>query len=471
MTSADPISFVQKNRARFLRELQDFVRIPSVSADPARAGDVRNCADWLANHLRRIGLRRVGIFPTRGHPIVYAEHRVRSSRPTILIYGHYDVQPADPISEWRKAPFDPTVVGENLYGRGACDDKGQMFAHVKAIEAFLHTSKLPLNVKCLFEGEEEIGSANFESFVRRNAGPLQSDVAVVSDMRILAPDRPAITYSVRGELGLELTVIGQKSDQHSGNFGGAIHNPLQALCEIIARLHDADGRIAIPRVYDEVRATPGAERAHMKRVGPSDRQILDDAGADRPWGEPGYTLYERTTIRPALTINGLTGGYQGSGAKAVIPAKASAKLSFRLVPRQHPDEIERAFRQYLARIAPPTVRVSVRRTLASLPSVVDRRHPAMRAAAAAYRFGFGSSPVFLRLGGSIPIVETFHRHLRIPTVLMGFALPDDGIHGPNEKFHLPNFYNGIRTSLAFMSLFAKADQARWKSGTGVEHVH
>lgn len=463
--------FARANRNRFVRELKDFVRIPSVSADPTRAADVKRCAEWLARHLREIGLQRVRVFQTPRHPIVYAEWRdTPPGSPTLLIYGHYDVQPADPLNEWRRPPFEPAVVGDDLFGRGACDDKGQMFVHVKAIEAYLKTAgRLPVNVKCLFEGEEEIGSTHLDAFVARNANPLSADAAVVSDMKILAPDRPAITFAVRGELGLELTVTGQGGDLHSGNFGGALHNPLQALCEIIASFHDAAGRIAIPGMHDAVRRVSDAERERTRRDGPTDAQFLKDAGAARGgWGERGYSLYERTTIRPALTINGVTGGYQGPGAKAVLPARASAKVSFRLVPRQDPDEIERLFRAHVGRVTPPTVRVTVRRTLASRPSVVDRRHPAMRAAAEAYRRGFGRSPAFLRLGGSIPIVETFSRLLKIPTVLMGFALADDAIHGPNEKFHLPNFFNGITTSVEFLSLFAR--EPRGQRGGAVEHL-
>lgn len=463
--------FARANRSRLVRELKDFVRIPSVSGDPARAADVKRCAEWLAGHLRRIGLQRVRVFPTPRHPIVYAEWRgAPPGAPTLLIYGHYDVQPADPLNEWRRPPFEPTVIGDDLFGRGACDDKGQMFVHVKAIEAYLKTAgRLPVNIKCLFEGEEEIGSTNLDAFVARNARPLAADAAVVSDMKILAPDRPAITFAVRGELGLEIIVTGQRGDLHSGNFGGALHNPLQSLCEIVASFHDSLGRIAIPGVYDAVRTVGDVEREWMRRDGPTDAQFLKDAGATRGgWGEHGYSLYERTTIRPALTVNGLTGGYQGPGAKAVLPARASAKVSFRLVPSQDPEEIERRLRAHVARVTPPTVRVSVRRTLASRPSVVDRRHPAMRAAAEAYRRGFGRSPAFLRLGGSIPIVETFSRLLKVPTVLMGFALADDAIHGPNEKFHLPNFYNGITTSVEFLSLFAREPRA--PRGGAVEHL-
>ena len=321
------------------RELQDFVRFPSVSAQPRHAGDVKGCAAWLADHLRRIGLEHIRVIPTPRHPIVYADWVLSPGKPTVLIYGHYDVQPADPLREWRSPPFEPVVRGQSLYGRGACDDKGQMFAHVKAIEIHLRTrSLLPVNVKCLFEGEEEIGSPNLIPFLKRHRRALAADVVVMSDSPMADADRPAITYAVRGGLGLELTVRGPRRDLHSGLFGGAVRNPLQALCEIIASLHDRRGRVAIPGFYDQVRLWPPEERATMARNGPSDATVLRDAGAAQGWGEEGYTLHERTTIRPALTINGLVGGYQGPGGKAVIPAVASAKLSFRLVPDQDPGQ-------------------------------------------------------------------------------------------------------------------------------------
>jgi acetylornithine deacetylase/succinyl-diaminopimelate desuccinylase-like protein len=446
------LDYARTKRTRFVNELKDLVRFPTVSAEPKHADDLKKCAEWLAQHLRSIGLQRIQVVPTPGHPLVYAEWRRASGRPTVLVYGHYDVQPADLPHEWRSPPFEPTVRVNDLYGRGACDDKGQMFAHVKALESYLRTGgKLPVNVKCLFEGEEEIGSRNLTSFLARNRRTLAADVAVVSDMPIPAPDRPAITYAMRGGVSLELEVRGPKRDLHSGIFGGAVHNPLQALCEIIAKLHYADGRVTIPGFYDQVRVWGSKERDYMASVGPTDAQLLQDAKAEKGWGENGYSLYERTTVRPAVTVNGIVGGYQGPGGKAVIPARAVAKLSFRLVPDQDPHEIDRLFRRYIARITPPTVRATIRTHFLAKPAYIDRHQPAIHAAAAAYRSGFNAPPVFLRCGGTIPVVNILQEMLGIPTVLMGFALPDDQMHAPNERFHLPNFYNGISTCIWFLA--------------------
>jgi acetylornithine deacetylase/succinyl-diaminopimelate desuccinylase-like protein len=448
----------QLNGARFVEELKDFIRFPSVSAQPKHAADLKQCAEWLANHLRRIGLERVQVFQTPQHPLVYAEWLHSTGRPTVLIYGHYDVQPPDPLQEWQSPPFEPSVRGDNLYGRGACDDKGQMFVHIKALESYLKTQRsLPVNVKCLFEGEEEIGSPNLAPFIRRNARALRADIAVMSDTTMLAPDRPALTYALRGGLSMDLELRGMKNDLHSGNFGGAIHNPLQALCEMIAQLHDSNGRIAISNFYDRVRNSPQEERDYMARSGRTDQQILADAQilADveprAGWGERAFSLYERTTVRPSLSVTGIVGGYQGEGVKAIIPARAVAKLNFRLVPDQQPDEIERLVREHVRRIAPPAMNLTIRTLLKAGPAVINRKHPAMHAAAVAYRQGFGIAPVFLRSGGSIPVVNTFQQALGLPTVLMGFALPDDRIHAPNEKFHLPNFFRGIKTSIRFLS--------------------
>jgi acetylornithine deacetylase/succinyl-diaminopimelate desuccinylase-like protein len=429
----------------------DFVRFPSVSAQPKHADDVKRCATWLGKHLKKVGLDKVNVLPTQRHPIVYAEWLHAPGSPTVLIYGHYDVQPPDPLSEWSSPPFEPTVRGNNIYGRGACDDKGQLFTHVKAIEGFLHvTGRLPVNVKCLFEGEEEIGSPHLTDFIEWNRRALHAHFAVMSDTRMLGPTRPSLTYSVRGQLGLEIEVHGPHHDLHSGNFGGAVHDPLQALCEMIAQLHDKNGRVAIPGLYDRVRRWSNNELDYMRRTGPPDRQILRDAETEAGWGERGYSLYERVTVRPSLTINGISGGYEGVGGKAIIPSHALAKLSFRLVPDQDPREIEILFRRHIARITPPTVKSIVRANQLAKPAVIDRRHPALHAAAVAYRKAFGAMPVFLRSGGSIPVVSTFQRVLAIPTVLMGFALPDDRIHAPNEKFHLPNFYKGIETNIRFL---------------------
>jgi acetylornithine deacetylase/succinyl-diaminopimelate desuccinylase-like protein len=446
------LAYARANRLRSVRDLKDFIRFPSVSAQPKHKADVQRCAKWLADHLHEVGLEHVRIIPTRRHPLVYADWRHAPGRPTILIYGHYDVVPTDPLSEWRSPPFEPTIRDNDLQGRGASDDKGQLFVHVKAVESYLRTvGQLPVNVKCLFEGEEEIGSPNLPAFLARHQRALAADVAIVSDMRIPAADRPALTYSLRGALSFELEVDDPGHDLHSGIFGGAVHNPLQALCKIIGTLHDADGRIAIPGFYERVHVWNEAERAFMARNGPSDEKILRDAQARQGWGEHGFTLYERTTIRPALTFNGIQGGYQGPGSKSVIPATARAKINFRLVPDQDPDEIESLFSQYIQRITPPTVCSRVRRYLAARPALVNRHHPAMRAAAAAYCKGFAVSPIFLRSGGTIPVVNFLQVSLGIPTVLMGFALPDDRMHAPNEKFHLPNFFKGIKTSIWFLA--------------------
>lgn len=448
-----------RHRERWLEELKQFIRFPTVSAQSVHADDLKRCAKWLANHLRNIGLQNVRIVPTAGHPLVYADWK-RARGPTLLIYGHYDVQPAEPLNEWRSPPFQPVVRGDNLYGRGASDNKGQMFAHLKALEFYLRTAKsLPVNVKCLFDGEEEIGSPGLSSFVAANKRALAADVAVMSDTRMLGPGRPALTYSLRGGLSLELHVHGPGQELHSGNFGGAVHNPVQALCEIVAKFHDKNGHIAIPGFYDRVRKWNEDEREYMLKTGPTDATILRDAKTKRRWGERGYTLYEQTTIRPALTLNGIVGGYQGDGGKSVIPTRSTAKINIRLVPDQDPYEIETLVREHIAGVTPATVRSHVRRGNAGYPALLDRNHPAMRAAARAYVKGFGRSPVFLRSGGSIPIVNTFQRTLGIPTVLMGFALPDDRIHAPNEKFHLPNLQRGIVTCLSFLDELKKLSTA------------
>jgi acetylornithine deacetylase/succinyl-diaminopimelate desuccinylase-like protein len=456
------LAYARRYRQRFVAELKEFVRFPSVSNQPQHARDLRRCASWLAAHLRRIGLEHVRIVPTARHPIVYAAWQHARSRPTLLVYGHYDVQPPEPLQEWRTPPFQPVVKDNNLYGRGACDDKGQLFTHVKALESYLKTERtLPVNVKCIFEGEEELGgSPGLESFVGRNQSALHADAALMSDTRMLGPGRPALGYAQRGNIRFELEVCGPQRDLHSGNFGGAVHNPLQALCEIIASLHDSEGRVSVPDFYDEVREWDSKEREYMKRMGPKDWEILRDARVPKEWGEAGYSLYERITIRPALTLNGIKGGYEGAGIKTVIPARALAKISIRIVPDQDPREIEQLFRRHIARVAPPTVSVRMRTLGVSNPALVNRNHPALQAAVFAYQKGFGSRPVFLRSGGSVPAASVFEKRLGIPTVLMGFALPDDQVHGPNEKFHLPNFFRGIETSIWYLAAAAKLGNIR-----------
>jgi acetylornithine deacetylase/succinyl-diaminopimelate desuccinylase-like protein len=457
------LRYSRQHRALFLGELKEFLRLQSVSSEPKHAGDLRKCAAWLARHLQGIGLNQVRIIPTRGNPIVYASWRRSPARPTLLIYGHYDVLPGEPLSEWRTPPFTPTLKNKNLHARGAADDKGQLFCHLKAIESYLKTTRsLPVNVMCIFEGEEEIGSPNLTPFVERNRRALSAAAVVISDTRMLSAEQPAISYAQRGGLRAEVEVFGPAQDLHSGAFGGAVHNPAVALCDIVASLHDDQGRVTIPGFYDDVREWSEKERDYMARSGPSDREILRAANVDRGWGESGYSSYELTTIRPDVGVNGIAGGHTGQGVKSIIPARALAKVSFRLVPDQHPEKIAQLFRDHIARVTPPTVRSTVRTMSPIYPALISRRHPAVQAARLAYKKGFGVPAVFVRSGGSIPVVHTFQNVLGIPAVLMGFGLPDDHIHGPNEKFNLPTFYKAIETSIWYLALASRLGSASRK---------
>jgi acetylornithine deacetylase/succinyl-diaminopimelate desuccinylase-like protein len=447
------VAHARAQRAAAVEGLARLVRFPSVSVDPRRASDVARCARYLAEELRRMGLEHVRVEQTPRHPLVWARWARAPGRPTLLVYGHYDVQPADGV--WRIPPFEPAVRGSDMFGRGASDDKGQLSTHLRALEALLATRRrLPLNVVVLLDGEEEIGSPSLPAFLSRRQRELDCDAAVMSDTRMLGPGRPAITYSLRGSLSLELEVHANRNELHSGNFGGAVANPLQTVAEIVASLHRRDGVVAVAGFYDDVHELSGVERIDMAVDGPSDEEILRAAGRRRGSGEPGFTLYERTTIRPAVTLNGIVGGYSGPGGKAVIPARATAKLNVRLVPDQRPERIEALLRAHVARVVPPGVRWSLQRGSAALPAVIDRSHPAMRAAEAAYRRGFGVEATFVRSGGTIPIVGLLERTLGVPTVLLGFALPDDRIHAANEKFHLPNLFRGTDTCIWFYEQFA-----------------
>jgi acetylornithine deacetylase/succinyl-diaminopimelate desuccinylase-like protein len=430
--ASDPvIAFARSARQRFISELCEFLRFPSVSSNPRHARDVRNCAAWLAAHLRNIGLTNAGLLETGGAPIIYAESFPPGSRyPTVLIYGHYDVQPPEPLDAWRSPPFDPVLCNGNLRARGASDDKGQLFTHVKALECFIRTvGAIPVGVRCLFEGEEEIGSPHFRASLEKHKKWLRSDVAVISDTQMRGAGRPAITYALRGSLNLEIDVFGPARDVHSGTFGGAAPNPIHALGSIISALHDRDGRIAVPGFYSRALAGPP---------------------------EPGESAYQRTTLRPALIVSGISGGHQGPGVKSIIPHSATAKINIRLVPDQNPAEIDALVRRHLARASPRNVVTRVRTVSATPPVVIPRRHPFMRAASRAYAKAFGRAPVLTRSGGSIPVVNMFREVLGIPTVLMGFGLPDDGPHGPNEKTHLPTFFRGIETSIYWLREVAAA---------------
>jgi acetylornithine deacetylase/succinyl-diaminopimelate desuccinylase-like protein len=463
MTSpADAIAYARAHRAQTLRQLETLIRFSSISADPRHAGDVRRCADWLAGRLRRIGLEVVRLLPAGRHPAVYGEWRRRPGLPTVLVYGHYDVQPVDPVGEWRLPPFVPTRRGDDLFGRGASDDKGQLSAHLAAIEACLRgAGRLPVNLRCLLDGEEEIGSPGLQGLLRRHRRDLQADVVILSDTRMLGPDRPAITCGLRGLLNLELEVRGPGGDLHAGTFGGAVHNPIQALCELLSGLHDQRGRVAVPGFYEGVREWGARERRAMARVAPTDAAFLREARVAGGWGERGYSLHERTTLRPALTINGIAGGYQGPGSKSVIPARAVAKLGIRLVPDQDPVEVEQLLREHLSRRTPTTVSATVRAGARSAAVWLDPGHPVMGIAASACERGFGARPAFLRSGGTIPAVGSLQAFLGVPVVLLGLGLPDDRVHAPNEKFHLPNLWRGTETLIWFL---AGVSSRSWRRG-------
>lgn len=391
------------------------------------------------------------VIPTAGHPIVYAEWHKAPAAPTLLIYGHYDVQPPEPLEEWHSPPFEPVIRGDYLFARGATDDKGQMFAHLKALETCLaEGAGLPANVVCLFEGEEEIGSRNLLRFLAEKGEALRVDLAIVSDTTMPAPDRPVIVYSLRGNLGLELEVTGQRRELHSGLYGGMVRNPVHALCEILAQLHEPDGRVAIPGFYDRVRRLSLRKREQMRRTGPADAELLARAGATRGWGEREYSLYERTTIRPSLNVTGISGGFTGEGMKGVIPARATARIDIRMAPFQNPTEAEEQFRRYIGRLAPPDVSVRISPMSSAGPVEIDPSHPFFRAAEHACRLGFGRRPVYQRSGGTIPVVSALRERLGIPVILLGFGLADARIHAPDENLYLPNFFRGVATSSHFL---------------------
>lgn len=451
-------SYLNDAKLRQLAELQEWLRIPSISTLSANKGDVRAAAEWLSTNLQQAGLENITIIDTDTQPMVYADWlHAGPDRPTVLIYGHFDVQPVDPLNLWHTPPFEPTVRGDDLFGRGASDDKGQTFIHVKAVEALLKTTgTLPVNVKFLIEGEEESGSVAIKKYVPANAAQLAADAVLVSDTHILSPNQPAILYGLRGMWTAEITVTGASQDLHSGSYGGAIHNANQALAEILAALHDETGHVTVPGFYDDVRVLSADERATLARVPYGDKEILADSGAPAVYGEPEYTVVERTGARPTLEINGMWGGFTDEGFKTVIPSQAFAKISCRLVPYQDPVRIGELVTSYLKQLAPPTVRVDVRglRGSGAPAFLTPYDTPAIQAASRAYSQVFGNEPIFTLEGGGIPVVNVFQEVLAAPIVLMGFGLSDDNLHAPNEKFHLPNFYNGIRTSLAFLQEMA-----------------
>lgn len=447
--------YIRANSGRFLEELKDFLRIPSISTDPERAGDVARAAQWVADKLRAAGLENIEIIPTSRHPLVYADWLHAPGKPTVLCYGHYDVQPPDPLEEWVSPPFEPAIRGGNLYARGAADDKGQMYMHVKAIETlFALHGGLPVNVKFLIEGEEEVGGANVAKYVAENQEKLKADAALVSDTALYAEDMPTLCTGLRGLVYMEVEARGPARDLHSGLYGGAAPNAVYGLIELLGKAKDSEGRVIIPGFYDDVAEPAPAEIESWKSLPFSEKEFLEkEVGSACLVGEPDRTVLERVWSRPTLEVHGIGGGFTGAGAKTVIPAAAVAKVSMRMVPNQDPEKMFRLFADWAQANAPKGVRISVRKLSASPAVVVNPDHPAIHTAAEAFHEILGKPTVFIRSGGSVPIVGDFARHLGIPTVMMGFGLPDDGLHSPNEKFRLENFYQGTMTVAAFLERY------------------
>jgi succinyl-diaminopimelate desuccinylase len=444
MTAID--DYIESHRQAFVDDLTDLLRIESVSADSRHAGDVRRAAEWMVTQFKQLGLA-TELVETAGHPLVVAESPPVPGKPVALVYGHYDVQPPDPLGEWTTPPFEPSIRHGNIYARGATDDKGQMLTHVKSVEAWIRSGeKLPMQVKFLIEGEEEVGSAHLEPFVAENRQRLACDCVVISDCGQFAPGVPAITYGLRGIAYYELKLTGPRQDLHSGTFGGGVTNPAGALVSMLAALKDADGRVQLPGFYDDVLPLTDAERQQFRGLPFDEADFLRQLAVDGTWGEAGHTNLERRWARPSCDINGLTSGYQGEGAKTVLPARASAKFSFRLVPNQDPAKISQALQQFLEARLPPGIRMELVDFHGAPGVVVSLDSPYIRAAAAAIEAGFGAPPVYIREGGSIPIVNTFARELGADVLLLGWGQNDDNTHSPNEKFSLADYQRGIRSS-------------------------
>ncbi|NOT43426.1 MAG: dipeptidase [Acidobacteria bacterium] len=453
----DVVDFINVNRDRYVEELKALLAIPSISALPAHAGDVRRCADWLVSELQRIGLAGARLIETPGNPVVYAEWLGAPGKPTILYYGHYDVQPVDPLELWESPPFDATVRDGEIYARGAADDKGQVFMHLKAVEAFLaKAGSLPVNIKFFIEGEEEVGSTHLDAFVRANADLLAADVVVISDSPMFDRGVPSICYGLRGLAYFQIDLRGTRSDLHSGSFGGAVANPAFVLASILGQMKDRGGRVRIPGFYDDVRPLSDEERAEWKRLPFNETRYRKELGAPKLFGESGYSTLERVWARPTFEVNGLLSGFTGDGAKTVIPAVAMAKVSMRLVPDQHPDRIADLFEAHLKSVCPKTVALTVTRMHGGRPWMTEFDNKYVRAAGRAIERGFGKVPVFNREGGSIPVVSTFQEALGLPSVLFGVGLPDENAHAPNEKLDLGNFHSGIIASACLYEEIASA---------------
>jgi acetylornithine deacetylase/succinyl-diaminopimelate desuccinylase-like protein len=451
--------FVAANEQRFLEELLQLLRIPSVSTLPEHKDDVAHAARFVADSLQHAGMENVEVIPTGGHPLVYADWLHAAGKPTVLCYGHYDVQPPDPLELWKTPPFEPNIRDGNIYARGACDDKGQMYMHVKAVEALRSVLKgqLPVNIKFLIEGEEEVGGESIARYVPAHKEKLKADVALVSDTELFADGIPTLCIGLRGLIYLEIEANGPARDLHSGMYGGAAPSAIYGLIELLAKAKNAHGRLQIPGIYDDVAEPAPAETASWKKL-PFDEQEFhrDEVGSTALAGEPDQSVLARIWARPTFEVHGIAGGFAGAGAKTVIPAKAIAKVSLRLVPNQKPERVVKAVEEWVKNNSPRGIRTEVRVLSASPPISVNPDHPAIHVAAQAFGEMLGKPTVFVRSGGSIPIVGEFAEHLGIPTVLMGFGLPDDGLHSPNEKYRISNYYDGIRTIAHFLDVYGKA---------------
>ncbi len=441
------VDYINLHRDRYVEELKQYLSIPSISALPQHADDVRRAAEWTATAITEAGLENVRLLETPGNPVVYGEWLHAPGKPTILYYGHYDVQPVDPVNLWTSPPFEPTVRDGEIFARGAADDKGQVFMHIKAVEAFMkQQGRLPVNIKFFIEGEEEVGSMNLDAFVRSHQELLASDVVVISDSPMFDRGVPSICYGLRGLAYFQIDLRGTKSDLHSGSFGGAVANPAFVLANVLAAMKDRSGRIKIPGFYDDVRELTEEERAEWRKLPFNETRYRKELGAPKLFGESGYTTLERVWGRPTFEVNGLLSGFTGEGAKTVIPAVAMAKVSMRLVPAQDPDKIAAQFEAYLKKVCPKTVEVKVTRMQGGKAWMAEFDNKFVRAAGRAIEKGFGKTPVFNREGGSIPVVSTFQEALGVPSVLFGVGLPDENAHAPDEKLDLGNFHNGIIAS-------------------------
>lgn len=447
--------YIEQHKDRFLNELLDLLRIPSVSANSAHNGDTRKCAEAVAESLRKAGADKVEICETAGHPIVYGEKLTNPALPTILVYGHYDVQPPDPLDLWHSPPFEPVIKDGKIYARGACDDKGQMYMHVKAFETMMQTNTLACNVKFMIEGEEEVGSNNLGIFVAANKERLKADVILISDTSMISMDSPSIDVGLRGLAYMEVEVVGPNRDLHSGVYGGAVANPATILCQMIASMHDSNNHITIPGFYDDVLNVSEADRADLAKAPFDEEEYKKDLGINAVWGEKGFSSVERTSIRPTLEVNGIWSGYIGEGAKTVLPSKANAKISMRLVPNQNSDKISKLFQGHFERIAPPYVKVKVTAHHGGEPVLTPTDSVPFKAASKAIEATFGKKPIATRGGGSIPIVALFEKELGLKSVLFGFGLDSDNLHSPNEKYDIFNYYKGIETIPYFYKYYAE----------------